>query len=243
MEKLLTGKIARDRIGLIEVPRLPAELLAEYRLIEDLSGVVSDACDELGIVCAVPSSVLRPTDPKARIVGQALTVANRPLTIPVAESVGEKVAWLGDIEAHNLACADDVLVIHGVEGISSMGAISATIGKRQGELGAVVDGAVRDIGHSRDIGYPIWSKGASPLTGKWRIETIGINVAVRICGIEVNPGDLVVADEVGVCFVPRLRVAEVLEKVKRVLIYEGERMAQIAAGVTVPELARAPRKT
>ena len=241
-EKALTGKVARERIGTLELPRLPAEVLAAFRGLEDLSGVVSDALDELGIAGALPSSVLKPTDPAARLCGPALTVLNRPLALPVATAVQANVSRLGEIEAHNLAAAGDVLVIQGVEGISSMGAISASLGKRQGEAGAVVDGAVRDIAHSRGIGYPVWSKGASPITGKWRIETVAINVPVAICGIPVKPGDLVVADEVGVCFVPYERAAEVLAAVQRILNYEENRMAQIAAGVPVPDLAKAPRK-
>jgi regulator of RNase E activity RraA len=241
-EKTLTGKVPRERIGTLALPRLPAELFASFRALEDLSGVVSDALDELGIAGAVPASVLKPTVPGARLCGPALTVLNRPLGIPVPKAVQANVSRLGEIEAHNLAAAGDVLVIQGVEGVSSMGAISASIGKRQGEAGAVVDGAVRDIAHSREIGYPLWSKGASPITGKWRIETVAINVAVAICGISVKPGDLVVADEVGVCFVPYERAADVLAAVKRILQYEENRMAQIAEGVSVPDLAKAPRK-
>jgi regulator of RNase E activity RraA len=243
MDKTLTGKIPRERIGALELPRLPAELLAAFRALEDLSGVVSDALDELGIAGAVPSSVLRPTDPAARLCGPALTVLNRPLDIPVAQAVKANVSRLGEVEAHNLAAAGDVLVIQGVEGTSSMGAISASLGRRQGEVGAVVDGAVRDVGHSRSIGYPVWSKGASPITGKWRIETVAINVPVAICGIPVKPGDLVVADEVGVCFVPFERAGEVLAAVQRILKYEEKRLAQIADGVPVPDLARTPRTT
>jgi regulator of RNase E activity RraA len=242
MERPLTGKIPRERIGALELPRLPAELLAAFRSLEDLSGVVSDALDELGIAGAIPSSVLKPTDAKARLCGPALTVLNRPLGLPLAQAVRANVSRLGEIEAHNLASGGDVLVIQGVEGVSSMGAISASIGKRQGEAGAVVDGAVRDISHSRGIGYPVWCKGASPITGKWRIETVAINVPVAICGVPVKPGDLVVADEVGVCFVPHERAAEVLAAVRRILKYEENRMAQIAAGVSVPDLAKAPRK-
>jgi len=241
-DKPLTGKVARDRIGTLELPRLPAELLAAFRALEDLSGVVSDALDELGIAGAIPSSLLKPTDARARLCGPALTVLNRPLGLPVATAVQAKESRLGEIEAHNLAANGDVLVIQGVEGVSSMGAISASIGKRQGEAGAVVDGAVRDIAHSRGIGYPVWCRGASPVTGKWRIETVGINVPVAICGIPVKPGDLVVADEVGVCFVPQARAADVLAVIQRILKYEEERMRQIAAGVSVPDLAKAPRK-
>lgn len=241
-EKTLTGKVPRERIGMLELPQLPAELLASFRALEDLSGVVSDALDELGIAGAIPSSVLKPTDAGARMCGPALTVLNRPLAVPVAKAVQANVSRLGEIEAHNLAAAGDVLVIQGVEGISSMGAISASIGKREGEAGAVVDGAVRDTAHSRGIGYPVWCKGASPITGKWRIQTVAINVPVAICGIPVKPGDLVVADEVGVCFVPYGRAADVLAVVRRILKYEANRMSQIAAGVSVPDLAKAPRK-
>jgi regulator of RNase E activity RraA len=186
--------------------------------------------------------VLKPTDAKARLCGPALTVLNRPLGLPLAQAVRANVSRLGEIEAHNLASGGDVLVIQGVEGVSSMGAISASIGKRQGEAGAVVDGAVRDISHSRGIGYPVWCRGASPITGKWRIETVAINVPVAICGIEVKPGDLVVADEVGVCFVPHARAADVLAVVQRILKYEEDRLRQIAAGVSIPELVRTPRR-
>jgi 4-hydroxy-4-methyl-2-oxoglutarate aldolase len=242
MERPLTGKIPRERIGALELPRLPEDVLGAFRALEDLSGVVSDALDELGIAAAVPGSVLRPTNPAARLCGPALTVLNRPLGVPVAQAVQANVSRLGEIEAHNLARAGDVLVIQGVEGVSSMGAISASIGRRQGEAGAVVDGAVRDIAHSRGIGYPVWSKGASPITGKWRIETVAVNVPVSICGVSVKPGDLVVADEAGVCFVAHERAAEVLAVVQKILRYEENRMRQIEEGVPVPELAKAPRK-
>jgi len=235
LDKPLTGKVPRERIGTLELPRLPADLLAAFRSLEDLSGLVSDALDELGIAGAIPSSVLKPTDAKARLCGPALTVLNRPLGLPVAKAVQANVSRLGEVEAHNLAAAGDVLVIQGVEGISSMGAISASIGKRQGEAGAVVDGAVRDIGHSRGIGYPVWCRGASPITGKWRVRTVAVNRPVSIAGVTVRPGDLVVADEVGVCFVPFERAAEVLAVAQRLAKREEDRLAKLASGLALKD--------
>ena len=201
MAKRPLGKLKSTAIGTTELPRFDAKILVGFRALEDLTGTTSDALDECGIAGAVPASVLKPTDPGARIVGRALTVLNRKVSEP------RKVSGLADIEAHNLAEPGDVLVVQGVAGISSMGGVSASIGKRQGEIAAIVDGAVRDIDHSRRIGYPIWSAGVSPITGKWRIETMAVNDPVHIAGIEVKPGDLVIADECGVCFVPFARQA------------------------------------
>jgi regulator of RNase E activity RraA len=129
-----------------------------------------------------------------------------------------------------------VLVVQGVDQVSNLGGISATIGHRQGEIGAVVDGGARDVDHSRGIGFPIWSRSVSPITGKWRVETIAINKPVAICGIVVHPGDVVLADETGVCFVPRGRAADVLARAQRNIAAEQAREAKIASGAPVPEL-------
>lgn len=235
MAKTPLGKLKPEAIGMTELPRLPANVIGGFRALEDLTGTTSDALDECGIAGAVPATVLKPTDPKARIVGQALTVLNRKSPSML------KTSGLADIEAHNLAEPGDVLVVQGVAGISSMGGVMASIGKRQGEAGAIVDGAVRDIDHSRSIGYPIWSAGVSPITGKWRIETLGVNVTVKIAGIEVNPGDLVVADECGVCFVPFGRAEEVLRVAQRLTAAEKARLEKLDAGIPLADYVKLPR--
>ena len=235
MAKSPLGKLKPAAIGVTELPRLDSKILAGFRALEDLTGTASDALDECAIVGAVPASVLKPTDPGARVVGQAITVLNRKLNEP------RKVSGLADIEAHNLAEPGDVLVVQGVAGISSMGGVSASIGKRQGEIAAIVDGAVRDIDHSRGIGYPIWSAGVSPITGKWRIETMAVNDPVHIAGIAVKPGDLVIADECGVCFVPFARAAEVLAVAQRLAASEAQRLKKLDDGIPLAEFVKLPR--
>ena len=161
-----------------------------------LTGTTSDALDECRIAGVVPGSTLRATDAKARVVGQAITVLNQR-----REASEMKKSGLGEIEAHNLAEPGDVLVIQGLSGVSSMGGVSASVGRRQGEAGAIVDGAVRDIDHSRKIGYP----------------------------------DLVVADEVGVCFVPFERAAEVLAVAQRLTKREDDRLAKLDSGMPLKD--------
>ena len=236
MTKTTLGKLAAEAFGMLELPVLPPGILDGFRALPDLTGTASDAMDELGIVGAVPAALLRPTDPAARLIGRALTVRNVAATVPVPDMVKAGVSGLGEIEAHNLAEPGDVLVLQGVDLVSNMGGISATIGRRQGELGAIVDGAVRDVDHSRAIGYAIWSRSTSPITGKWRVQTKAINQPVSICGVTVNPGDVVLADETGVCFIPRGRAAEVLQRVQRNAAAEKLREDRIAAGAPIAEL-------
>jgi regulator of RNase E activity RraA len=233
MGKTLLGKLAPGAVGMMELPRLARGIVEGFRALGDLTGTTSDALDQCGIAGV---ALLRPTDPKARIVGQAVTVENRRL------EVLSKKSGLAEIEAHNLAESGDVLVIQGVAGISSMGGISASVGKRQGEAGAVVDGAVRDIAHSRGIGYPVWCSGVSPVTGKWRIETVAVNKPVSIAGIEVRPGDLVVADECGVCFVPFARAAEVLAQARQIEQSEKFRLEKLAAGMSLAAFVALQKK-
>jgi 4-hydroxy-4-methyl-2-oxoglutarate aldolase len=234
--KQTLGKLAQDAFGMLELPVIPADILDGFRALPDLTGMASDAMDELGIVGVVPASVLKPVDVKARIVGRALTLQNIAEPRSVADAVAGGVSGMAEIEAHNLAEPGDVLVVQGVDNASNLGGMSQTIGHRQGQIGAVIDGGARDVDHARDIGYGLWSRSISPMSGKWRLQTVAINKPVTICGIAVHPGDLVLADGVGVCFIPYARAAEVLERTRRIAANEEIRVAKIAAGAPVSEL-------
>jgi len=238
--KQLTGKIAPERIALMDIPRPAPEVIDRFLALTDLAGTVSDAMDELGIAGAITAATLTPSLRGARMVGPALTVRNIMQSVPPTLGAMERKSKQADLEAHNLAQPGDVLVIEGVAGISSLGGNSASIGKRQGEAGAVVDGGVRDTATAARIGYPVWARGVSLITGKWRLETVAINGLVQIAGVPVNPGDLVVADDNGVCFVPRDRVDEVLARASALSAGEDERSRDVAAGLSIPEIANKP---
>lgn len=234
------GRLAADAIG-PRAERIDDAIIAAYLALPDLTGNASDAMDLLNLSGAVGAVVLRPSIPSARIAGPALTVKNRARREPVADIVASKDNRLGDIEAHNIARAGDVLVVQGVPNASSLGGIMATIAKRQGERGIVVDGLVRDIESSRSIGLPVWAKGTTPVTGKWRVETEGVNVPVVIAGVNVAPGDLVLADETGVCFVPRADIERVLQTAQRLAAEEESRLRRINDGVTLAEITAVRR--
>ena len=238
--KRLTDRIAAENIRLMAAPRPPQGAVARLLALGDATGIISDTLDELGIARrVVGASVLKPTIPGRIIVGPALTVRNILQRGDPIEAARRHLNRMAEFEAHNLAQAGDVLVIQGVAHVSNMGGISAQTGKRQGEVGAIVHGGVRDVAHSRAIGYPIWSSDLTPVTGKWRIETVEINGPVAIGEVLVAPGDLVIADDTGVCFIPRDVVLEVLDAAEQKAKAEAVRCKAIDDGVPVPDISRA----
>jgi 4-hydroxy-4-methyl-2-oxoglutarate aldolase len=233
-DKKLTGRIAATRIRMQSTPKPPAGAVERFLALGECTSLISDVMDELGVPEGViGASVLKPTLPSKLIVGPALTVRNiRQRTDPL--DAAAHVNRMAEFEAHNLAEDGDVLVISGVAGVSNMGGISSYTGQRQGERGAIVMGAVRDVRHSCSIGYPVWASEITPVTGKWRIETVEINGEIQMGEVRVNPGDLVVADDTGVCFIPRDNILEVLELCEKKKKAEDARIDAITQGVPVP---------
>jgi 4-hydroxy-4-methyl-2-oxoglutarate aldolase len=238
MAKKTLGKLPQDAIRLTELPRPPKDIIEGFKALVDLTGTLSDSMDELGIVGVVPAYVLPPVANGTRIVGPALTVRNVAHATQIHKAAVDKTSGQGETEAHNLAEPGDVLVLQGVMGCSNMGGQSATIARRQGFIGAVVDATVRDPEQYRSMGWPVWCRGFTPITGKWRMQTVEVNGVIEICGIQVRPGDLVCADEAGVAFVPRQRAAEVLEIARKIDGADTKRKADIDAGVSVADLVQ-----
>ncbi len=235
--KKLTGRVPAYCIRRLDIPRLGPALLDQLRALEDLTGTLSDAMDDLGLFAALPASALRPAMPGQRVVGQAVTVRNTERSDTVTVAAAGKAGRMGEHEAYNLAEPGDVVVIEGVHGVSNMGGQSATLAHRSGCAGAVIDGSHRDPQASAACGFPIWSRGLTPITGKWRLQTVEINGRVRIGGVMVDAGDVVAADDAGIVFLPFARVAEILARALEIDAGDARQKRDIATGISLSDLA------
>jgi 4-hydroxy-4-methyl-2-oxoglutarate aldolase len=102
-----------------------------------------------------------------------------------------------------------IVVESGDPNFALAGGNVCAVAQRNGVAGFVLDGLVRDIGEIRSAGFPVWGRGVIPIPGG-KAAVLPLNVPIRVGGVAVSGGDLVVADEDGVVVVPAASRAEAL---------------------------------
>ena len=130
-----------------------------------------------------------------------------------------------------LARPGDVLVIDGKADRTAalMGSIMLNACKRLGLAGVVLDASHRDSEELLELGFPIWSVGASP-NGPTKNVPGRINWPISCGGVCVNPGDLIVGDADGITVIERSKAAALLLMAAQKVADERQRIADITGG-------------
>lgn len=237
----LLGLIPVERITTVNVERTPKALIEKLYALDGLTATVSDVLDSLGIQGVISASVLKPLIPGKKVIGNALTLRYLPeRDTPTALSYSGSRPKLADRDVYALAEEGDVAVfdVNGLGDISTMGGLSALMAAKAKLAGNIVDSGIRDVDVIKALDYPVWSRGITPRSGKYRLEAIEINGPIMCAGIQVHPGDLVIADDTGVVFVPGTRSVEVIEKTIAIAEKEDRLVAAINSGASIPELKK-----
>jgi 4-hydroxy-4-methyl-2-oxoglutarate aldolase len=221
-----------SRVGLFEPAdtrqvafrRVAESQLAKLRNLGGLSPATSDVLDELGWRTSVSSSFLEPRHgANVSVVGHAVTIRYLPERHHLHSSGNEAAETrLAHHVLFRLAKPGDVMVVDasGCGQVSVMGGLAATAAVRAGLAGAIVDGGIRDVREVRSSKLSVWSRYVTPVTGKHRLEAISINSPIQCGGVQVRPGDLVIADESGVSFVPTELVDQLLARLAEIASVE-----------------------
>jgi regulator of RNase E activity RraA len=187
---------------------------------------VSDALDRLGM-SRIASGIGSLTGPHK--------VAGRVVTVKLVAALGRTSKQHLATAAIEAAGPGDVLVIEhrSRDDCAGWGGILSRAARARRIEGTIVDGAVRDVDESREIGYPVFARGAVPATARGRVHEAAWNIPVEIGGVTVHPGDFVIADGSGVVFVSKSRIGEVLVAAEEIAARERAMAEAVESGKPV----------
>lgn len=198
-------------------------------LIQDFGKVaiasVADAVDKVCGKRSYMASCIKSRINDKRICGPAATV--------LEAATDEFVPPQHALDLIDEADPGSVIVIS-IEGgepdVAVWGGLMTAGAVANGHVGAVLDGAVRDLTEiRRDYDFPVYARDVSPGTTLGRYRTVASQVPVRVGGIMVHPGDIIVGDVDGVVVVPREKAAEVLQMAQEIDARELEQARLIIA--------------
>src|SRR5262245_36114849 len=162
------------------------------------SAVVCDALDAEGRPHQSPRVPLKPLTTTGVLIGRCKT------TLWADMAHADPKPYELELAAVDACRPDDVLIAAAGGSMRSgiWGELLSTAAKNSGCVGAVVDGAVRDVAKMREMGFAIYARGVSVYDSQNRQRVVDVDVTVEIDGVQFAPGDLVFADEDGVVVVP-----------------------------------------
>lgn len=193
--------------------------------------VVCDALDSLGLKNQSPRIELPPQTVETFLVGRCRT------TLWSDMSHEDPNPYELELKAVDACQPDDVMIAAAGGSTRSgvWGELLSTAASNAGCIGAIIDGAIRDVRQMRDMNFPVYAKGRCIYDSMNRQRVIDVDVPVEIDGVRFAPGDLVFADCDGIVVVPQAAEEEAIARAWQKVHDENVTRDAIKAGMKATE--------
>jgi regulator of RNase E activity RraA len=198
------------------------------------SAAVADALDALGYTNQSPRVALQPMTGVGKIVGRCKTTLWADMAHPDPRPYELELAAVDSCKV------DDVLIAAAGGSMRSgiWGELLSTAARNSGCIGAVVDGAVRDVSKMTAMGFAVFARGTCVYDSLHRQRVIDADVSVEIAGVRFEPGALVFADIDGIVAVPRAVEVEAIGRAWEKVHAENITRDAIAGGMKAADAYR-----
>lgn len=197
------------------------------RLLALYTGIIHDVMRSMGLKDFTLPPTIRALTGEKKIAGPIFTV--RGHVDPTADPHQTLLAWTGFLSK---AKAGHIIVIQpNDDTVAHMGELSGETLMRKGITGCVIDGGVRDVSFLIDMGLPVYARYTTPrdIVGYWLVD--GLDVAIQIGAVAIQPGDYVIADHDGTIVIPQERAPEIIAAAEKSVSTENKIRTAILDGM------------
>lgn len=183
--------------------------MIDLKLVEEKisSSVMSDVLDGMEIRGQSMGTMIHPLDDESIIVGYAATMLMTDTYDYGQDTFTKQFKAIDGLKEGEVM----MVAAGGSERAALWGELLSTAATYRGAKGAIIEGVARDVKLIRDMKFPVFAIGVNPISSKGRLIAVDHGCPVEICGVTVNPGDLVIADVDGVVVVPKDAIEEAVE--------------------------------
>jgi len=199
---------------------------------------LEDAMEKLDMPNHVLDHGIRPLLPFTRLVGVAVTLKLELATENDADLEGTTSIYGKALEAGRNVLSPVFVIEAPFTKYGTLGSGGAHCMKNIGYVGAVVDGVVRDTDEIARMDFKVYCRYITPEHVDGRARGVSANEPVKVGGVTVYPGDIIVGDNDGVVAVPRAAISRVIEVAQEIMRIEEEILREIDSGTTYEQAGK-----